>query len=92
MRGHGSLKSLSLLTKIFLLLAVGLFAFTLVKVNISTTAYSAQSKRQLDDRVPEHLPIKIEIKKENEEGFQDLNNEHWPSDFQVEVNHELRKS
>lgn len=62
-----------------------MFAFTIVKITISTTAQSAQSKRQLDDRVPAHLPIKIKIKKDKEEGFQDLNNEHWPRDFQVEV-------
>ena len=79
------MKNLSKLTKIFLLLVVVVVAFTLVKVTISTTAQSAQSKRQLDDRVPAHLPIKIKIKKDKEEGFQDLNNEHWPRDFQVEV-------
>lgn len=70
--------------KLFLLFAVGAFAFALINVTISTTALS-QSKRQLDDHVPAHLPIKIKIKKEKEEGFQDLKNEHWPWDFQVEV-------
>jgi hypothetical protein len=79
------LKSLSSPMKIFLLFAVGVIAVALLNVTISTTAQSSQSKRQLDDRVPGHLPIKIKIKKEKEEGFQDLANEHWPRDFQLEV-------
>lgn len=70
--------------KLSLLFVVGVFAFTIVNVTISTTALS-QSKRQLDDRVPAHLPIKIKIKKEKEEGFQDLKNENWARDFVLEV-------
>lgn len=79
------LKSLSTSLKIFFILIGGVCAVALVNFTISTTAQSSQAKRQLDDRVPAHLPIKIKIKKEKEEGFQDLNNEHWPRDFQVEV-------
>lgn len=52
---------------------------------ISTTAQSSESKRQLDNRVPSHLPVKLKIKKENEEGFQNVKNEHWISDFELEV-------
>jgi hypothetical protein len=66
------------------LFAVGVFAFAL-NITSSTNAQSSQAKRQLDNRVPDHLPIKIKIKRENEEGFQDLNNEHWPWDFVLEV-------
>lgn len=79
------LKNLSISVKLLVLVAAGVFAFAFINFSISTTAQSSQSKRQLDDRVPSHLPIKIKIKKEKEEGFQDLNNEHWPMDFQVEV-------
>lgn len=65
--------------------AVGLITFAIIKVTISTTAQSSQSKRQLDDRVPGHLPIKVKIKKEKQEGFQDLKNERWARDFELEV-------
>jgi uncharacterized protein (UPF0333 family) len=65
-------KQFSLSMTVFVLFAVGSFTFALIKTITSTTAQSAQSKRQLDDRVPDHLPIKIKIKKEKEEGFQDL--------------------
>jgi hypothetical protein len=79
-----SLKNLNRSIKISLLIAVGVVAFALINVTTSTTALS-QSKRQLDDRVPGHLPIKIKIKKEKQERFQDLKNEHWARDFEVEV-------
>jgi hypothetical protein len=81
----GPLKNRSVAIKVFVLFAVGVCAFALINFSISTTAQSSQSKRQLDNRVPAHLPIKIKIKKEHEEAFQDLGNEHWPRDFQVEV-------
>lgn len=79
------LKNLSVSIKLFVVFGVAVFAFAIINVTNSTTAQSSQSKRQLDDRVPGHLPIKIKIKKEKEEGFQDLNNEHWPRDFELEV-------
>jgi hypothetical protein len=78
-------KSLSLSIKFFCLFVVGVFTFAIIKTTISTTAQSSQSKRELDNRVPDHLPIKVKIKKEKEEGFQDLKNEHWARDFELEV-------
>ena len=78
------LKNLSRSTKLLLSFAVGVFAFILINVTVSTTALS-QSKRELDARIPSHLPIKIKIKKEKEEKFQDLKNEQWPWDFELEV-------
>ena len=71
--------------KIFVLFVVGLFTFAAMKTTISPAAPSSQSKREVDDRVPAHLPIKIKIKKEKEEGFHDLKNEHWASAFELEV-------
>lgn len=80
-----TLKNLSLLIKFVVLLAVVVFAVVLLNITISTTAQSSQSKRQLGDRVPGHLPIKIKIKKEKQEGFHDLKNDHWAKDFVLEV-------
>ena len=72
--------------KVFVLFAICFFAFVLLKtVSISTTAKSVQDKREFDNRIPNHLPIKIKIKKEKEPGFQDLKNEHWARDFELEV-------
>ena len=80
-----SLKNLSTVAKVFFLFAVGGLALGLINFRNSSTAQSSQSKRQLDNRVPGHLPIKIKIKKDKEEGFQDLKNEHWAKDFVLEV-------
>lgn len=78
-------KQLGLSTKLFLLFVVGLVTLPFIKTATSTTAQSSESKRQIDNRVPAHLPIKVKIKKEKEEGFQDLKNERWIRDFELEV-------
>ncbi|HSQ24632.1 MAG TPA: hypothetical protein VLN44_09480 [Pyrinomonadaceae bacterium] len=35
--------------------------------------------------MPEHLPIKVKIKREKEKLYRDLNNENWARDFEIEV-------
>ena len=44
-----------------------------------------EEKRELEDQVPKHLPIRIKIKAEKEKGFKDLKNEFWARDFVLEV-------
>ena len=44
-----------------------------------------EEERQLEDRIPKHVPIKIKIKKEKEAGFKDLKNEKWAREFELEV-------
>lgn len=41
--------------------------------------------RQLDDKLPKHLPISVHLKKEKEKAFSELENEKWIRDFEVEV-------
>jgi hypothetical protein len=41
--------------------------------------------REVVDKIPKHLPIKIKIKKEKEEKVKDLKNEDWIGDLEVEV-------
>src|SRR6266496_340759 len=43
------------------------------------------TRRLFENRVPEHLPIKVKIKREKEKLFRDLDNENWPRDFEIEV-------
>lgn len=46
----------------------------------------AQSnERELEDRIPKHLPIRVKIKKEKEKAFKDLQNEKWLRDFELEI-------
>jgi hypothetical protein len=44
-----------------------------------------ESERQIEDKIPKHVPIKIKVKKEKEAGFKDLNNERWAREFELEV-------
>lgn len=44
-----------------------------------------QLERLLENKIPEHIPIKIKIKKEKEKQFKDLKNEKWARDFELEV-------
>jgi hypothetical protein len=50
-----------------------------------STAQSQSEERELEDKIPKHLPIKIKIKKEKEKAFKDLKNEKWLRDFELEV-------
>ena len=43
------------------------------------------TKRLLENRVPEHLPIRVKIKREKEKLFRDLDNDNWARDLEVEV-------
>ena len=43
------------------------------------------TRRLFENRIPEHLPIKVKIKREKEKLFRDLNNEKWARDFEIEV-------
>jgi hypothetical protein len=59
----------------------------IVLINGMPTPGVAQSteERELEDRIPKHLPIKVKIKKEKEKAFKDLKNEKWLRDFQLEI-------
>jgi hypothetical protein len=48
-----------------------------------STAQSTKEEREIEDRVPAHLPIKVKIK--NIERVKDLKNEDWLGDLEVEV-------
>jgi hypothetical protein len=49
------------------------------------TAATSSEERELDNTVPKHLPIKVQIKKEKEKAFKDLKNEKWVRDFELEI-------
>ena len=49
------------------------------------TATQASEERQLDDKIPKHLPFTVKLKTEKEKAFRDLRNEKWVRDFELEV-------
>jgi hypothetical protein len=81
---------------IITLLVLSAAVALLIKGQAGPTAASAEqppqsvpekalSKRLFENRVPEHLPIKVKIKREKEKLCRDLNNENWARDFEIEV-------
>ncbi|HEV8587784.1 MAG TPA: hypothetical protein VGQ72_02835 [Pyrinomonadaceae bacterium] len=48
-------------------------------------AQDRNEERELEDTTPKHVPIKVQIKKEKEQAFKDLKNEHWVRDLEIEV-------
>lgn len=51
---------------------------------ISGAAQSpAREEREVEDRIPKHLPIKVKVK--NEAKVKDLKNEEWLRDLEIEV-------
>jgi hypothetical protein len=51
---------------------------------VSSTAQDQPAgEREIEDKIPKHLPIKVTIK--NQEKGKDLKNEHWMRDLEIEV-------
>jgi hypothetical protein len=44
-----------------------------------------KEERELEDKLPKHLPLKIKLRAEKEAGFRDLKNDLWQKDFELEV-------
>jgi hypothetical protein len=43
------------------------------------------TRRLFENRVPEHLPIKVKLRREKERRFRDLENQNWVRDLELEV-------
>ena len=48
---------------------------------LGSLSSSAAQERIFENTIPDHIPIKIKIKKEKEESFKDLKNEKWLREF-----------
>jgi hypothetical protein len=62
-----------------------LAAIFLVKFVLVPSAAQSTGERELEDKTPKHLPIKVKIKAEKEKAFKDLKNEKWIRDLELEV-------
>jgi hypothetical protein len=56
-----------------------------VSGNAQSSAEQPPKERILENTIPNHVPIKVKIKKEKEQAFKDLNNKRWARDFELEV-------
>jgi hypothetical protein len=71
--------------RLFLFFIIFLAAVFLMTGMFSLSAARSTEERELEDKIPKHLPIKVKIKKEKEKAFKDLKNEKWLHDFELEV-------
>src|SRR6184192_3807346 len=41
-----------------------------------------KAEREVEDKIPKHVPIKIKLKADKEKAFKDMDNENWQRDFE----------
>ena len=63
----------------------------LITASHLSSSNAAPQERVFENKIPEHIPIKIKIKKEKEESFKELNNEKWLREFELEVTNTGKK-
>src|SRR5947207_2261298 len=51
----------------------------------------AKEEREVEDKIPKHVPIKIKLKADKEKAFKDMGNENWQRDFELEVTNASNK-
>jgi hypothetical protein len=70
--------------RFILLLTLSFVAFFFSRVSVPSFAQDSEV-REIENKIPEHLLIKIKFKKETEEKIKDLKNDQWVRDFELEV-------
>lgn len=50
-----------------------------------------KDEREVENKIPAHVPIKVKLKAEKEKKFKDLGNPHWFRDFELEVTNTSNK-
>jgi hypothetical protein len=58
---------------------------TAAELDLLRAQASPKEGRELDDKVPKHVPLKIRLRAEKEAAFKDLKNDQWHRDFELEV-------
>jgi hypothetical protein len=72
-------------TTFSVLLLLTLTFFLVAAVRKTSSSSGLQNKRIFENKIPSSVPIKIKIKKEKVESFEDLNSEKWASEFELEL-------
>ncbi len=78
--------------KVLLLLAI----FTIASVGFCFKIFAPSfakndEEREIEDKIPKHLPLKVKLKQEKEAKIKDIKNEQWISDFELEVTNTSEK-
>jgi len=71
-----------------LTLCIGIASALIATSEVHRTSASRigqNDERQLENRIPKHVPLTVKIRKEKEKAFQDLNNDLWARELELEV-------
>jgi len=71
-------------TAFLLLVTVGFLTIFSLETLVPSLAQNSE-EREIEDKIPKHVPIKVKIKSEKEKSFRDLKNAKWVRDFELEV-------
>jgi hypothetical protein len=72
--------------KVLFLLAIFSIASVAFCFKILAPSFAKNDEeREIEDKIPKHLPLKIKIKKDKEQKVKDLANDQWVRDFELEV-------
>jgi hypothetical protein len=76
-----------------LLLGFALFVVTIFFMNhaLPPSVAQSQDEREVEYKIPKHVPIKVKIRSEKEKAFKDLKNQKWHRDFELEVTNTSNK-
>jgi hypothetical protein len=77
-------KSLTVAVRVILFLTISFVAVFSFKVFTPSRAQNAD-EREIEDKIPKHVPIKVRIKQDKERAVKDMKNDQWVRDFELEV-------
>lgn len=76
--------------KLILLVVIGFAIIFSIKISGPGLARSNE-EREIENKIPKHLPLKVKLKKEKEVKVKDFNNDQWVRDFELEVTNTSEK-
>ena len=76
--------------KLILLVVIGFAIIFSIKLSGPGLAQDNE-EREIENKIPKHLPLKVKLKKEKEHQVKDFNNDQWVRDFELEVTNTSEK-
>lgn len=82
---HKDPQSINFAKRLVLLLVLSLISMFFLKSLLSFGFAQTLEARDIEDKIPKHVPIKVRIRSEKEKAVKDLKNDKWLRDFELEV-------
>jgi hypothetical protein len=76
--------------KFILLVVIGFAIMFSIKV-LGPGLAKNNEEREIENKIPKHLPIKVKFKKEKEDKIKDVDNDQWVREFELEVTNTSEK-